>query len=349
MDRIPDIYKIVENLKEMNKVYILGMSIVFFLTLTVIFFLILITKRTLTIIHQRQISKLSKNNTLIIEQVLFSENPLSSRLVSIFLKRKIARKSLMEELLYLRKNLNGDLARRLTTFYMSSGLINDTLKKIHSSSWHIRCKGLKELGDMRMDEFAELAHMLIQNKNRFIRDEAVLCYIRLSGFDGLKFLNNYKYDISDWQQANLIHVLQAIETIPPLPIGLWLNSDNQSVRLFALRLIAHFRQCDNTLSLGLLLGNPRATIRIATLKAIGALQLFDYFPLLQEMHSTEKSLWVQAEIGKTLKIFGHEETSPSRESEETNENCKIIPLNGKMEDHGSNVETPDLTLKIKVK
>jgi hypothetical protein len=82
----------------------------------------------------------------------------------------------------------------------------------------------------------------VNHTNQYVRNEAQLGMIRLKGAAGLSFLTHLQNPLSDWQQFNLLHQLQ-LQQVGVIDVApAWLESDNSSVVVFAIRLCRVF-QC----------------------------------------------------------------------------------------------------------
>ena len=80
------------------------------------------------------------------------------------------------------------------------------------------------------------------HKNDLLRMEAQIAIVKMTGFEGLKFLNNVTYPVSEWQQLRLIEELSNHSATEFGNISEWLISENITVTNFALRLVEIYRQ-----------------------------------------------------------------------------------------------------------
>jgi HEAT repeat protein len=84
----------------------------------------------------------------------------------------------------------------------------------------------------------------VNHKNFLVRREAQIAIVKLTGFEGLEFLNVINHPISEWQQLRLIQELSGHASEKFGNISLWLQSRNESVINFALRLVEIYQQYD---------------------------------------------------------------------------------------------------------
>jgi hypothetical protein len=82
------------------------------------------------------------------------------------------------------------------------------------------------------------------SKHEFVRSEAQIAVIHLTGFNGLRFLDVITYPLTLWQQIKLLEQLKLFGKKEDLSdrIPKWLLSKNDTVVVFALRLTAEYQQ-----------------------------------------------------------------------------------------------------------
>jgi hypothetical protein len=85
-------------------------------------------------------------------------------------------------------------------------------------------------------------YRLTNADHEMVRMEAQSAIVQLYGFEGLRFLDIIDRPLSEWQQIKLLRLLARAPGILPDKIGSWLASANDSVRIFALKLVAEHHQ-----------------------------------------------------------------------------------------------------------
>jgi hypothetical protein len=187
-------------------------------------------------------SKWQKIINILIQTTIFNEADDQQIIISDgigkHLKDKAFRVVLIEELVRARKNFSGLAGKNLQSVYRQLQLDNDSLKKLDSNSWHIKAHAIQELSIMGQEDALDKIYGLTNNKNEQVRMEAQNGVVLLSGFEGLKFLDFLSYPISKWQQIKLITELGDAGSVPSSYIKRWLRSNNNSVVIFSLRLVA---------------------------------------------------------------------------------------------------------------
>ncbi|MEO8111866.1 MAG: HEAT repeat domain-containing protein [Ginsengibacter sp.] len=152
------------------------------------------------------------------------------------LKKSIFRRYVIDELIHALKNLSGASTLNLVHLYEILELNIDSFKKLHSKRWHIKAKGIQELGIMNQKKYSREIFRLTNHPNELVRNEAQCSIISLYGFSGLRFLNVAAYPISKLQQIELLNKLKGLKPKNSEGFKKWLQSSNESVVIFSLKL-----------------------------------------------------------------------------------------------------------------
>ncbi|MDB4289675.1 hypothetical protein N9887_01185 [Flavobacteriaceae bacterium] len=217
-----------------------------------------------------------------------------------YTKNKFDKSILLKTIFKIHNDMTGDIAEKLKMLYIELELVDESIKKIKSSKWHIQIIGMRELSDMRIKDVADDIGLLSLNKNEILRREAQLALVKINGFQALDFLNNLTYTLSEWQQLLLLETIQYFNenNLPPLePL---LKSENDSVVLFVLKICTIFnliRLKDNLIQL---LNHENEQLRIEAIEVIGELQITDSLAILKIKYA-ESTKPVQLKI---IELFG---------------------------------------------
>lgn len=217
---------------------------------------------------------LVKTNVLITKTIFFEAEgnepffmPINKRM-SELLKKDLFRQTLINELVVTSKNLAGVAGENLAHLYNQLGLQKDTLKKLHHFSWHKKAKAIQELAFLHQIDHSPALYKLTNHKNEYIRMEAQTSFVKFHGFDGLSFLNDITYPLSEWHQINLLTELSNIPATDFLGIDQWLKSSNDSVIIFALKLSASYHQFQLYDTIVECLKHPNARVRLQAIKCL---------------------------------------------------------------------------------
>lgn len=165
------------------------------------------------------------------------------------LREDFNRKILAQILLDLRKDVSGDIQKRLFKLYKNLGLEKDAFKKLESWRWEVVSKGILELTLMQVEEAYPFIVKFINDRRGTIRKQAEIATVTLMPRGISYFLDTTKYKISEWQQLKLLDVVRNNEDFEPPRFKAWLTSTNIHVVLFALRLIKYYNQNDANASI----------------------------------------------------------------------------------------------------
>lgn len=152
-------------------------------------------------------------------------------------KNKASHQFIISELIKLKKSFAGDAALRIVQLYEELQLLKVSLKKIQSKKWHLIAQGIQELHQMNQIQYIPLLESFADHTNEFIRNESQVGLINLKGMQGLLFLNHSKQILTDWHQMKLLNQMSNIAFEDMGNMHDWLQSKNNSVIVFALRIV----------------------------------------------------------------------------------------------------------------
>lgn len=211
----------------------------------------------------------------------------------------VARQYAIEHLIINKKAFSGMVAQNIRQLYEKLGFKQDSLEKLASRTWYTRAKGIQELSLMDQDDQLIRVYRLTNSRNELVRNEAQNAIIQWSGFKGLRFLDVVSYDISEWQQVQLLVLLKNFpaQDLPRLPH--WLMSSNATVVVFALKLADVYQQFGVKQEVEACLGNPGEAIRrqaVNTLARIGDGESADKMILQYQQETTANQLNMLAQL-----------------------------------------------------
>lgn len=173
-------------------------------------------------------------------QELMKEADMQRVLQNLF-KDRFARKVLIGELVKTINSMSGTAADNVCWFYEQAGLEKDSLERLQNGNWHVKARAIQELAALRQTKYITKIYRLTNHKHELVRSEARTAVVKLTGFEGLRFLDVISYPLTEWQHLCLLHELskqknQSFEAIPR-----WIDSPNYNVVEFALRLIEVYK------------------------------------------------------------------------------------------------------------
>lgn len=238
-----------------------------------------------------------------IDTVRFNIEQSTNVLVENFNFRKI----LTKDILSAKKNMSGKSSIFLQKLYLQLGLDQYAIKNISSKRWHIKTKAIQDLGIMGLKENLSKIYRYTNNTNELIRMEAQIAVIKLTGFEGLRFLDVINTPINDWQQIKLLNELSHVQANDFSGIEKWLHSANESVVVFALKLVRVFRRLELYKQVELCLLHQSPSVRKEAILAIEKIYTEYTAKVLLSRYEYEV-IENQITILKVIQQIGDEET-----------------------------------------
>jgi hypothetical protein len=272
----------------------IGFLVVFLLIVAAIFLYLSYKKRLF-----RKRERLKKKIYLLIEKALFYEPPSLQKTENnawmkipfkfqALLKKKLPRAVLRTEILQVQKNISGASRDNLQKLYEQLGLKQDALKKLNRfRQWYIKAEGIQELSIMNQRDCLRSIYRYVNDKNEYIRMEAQSAAINFLGFHGLRFLNIISYPLSEWQQLKLLEQLSHKPVLGFKGITAWLQSPNDSVITFALKLVRVYRCFELHDTVAKCMEHPNVEVKKSCIITLTDIYTEDTAPLLIWHYATE--------------------------------------------------------------
>ena len=146
------------------------------------------------------------------------------------------RNYMIDELIKAKSGFSGSSTSNLKLLYESLNLDVDSFGKLHELKWHTRAKGIRELGIMEQTKYRKEIFWLANDKHELVRNEAQCAMVGFFGWAGLSFLNVIEHQMSQWHQIQLLNKLTGVKADAIEEIKSWLESSNESVIMFAIKL-----------------------------------------------------------------------------------------------------------------
>ena len=191
------------------------------------------------------------------------------------------RSIIVSKLLRLRNDISGEMADAIQKLYFQSGLIAYALKRLKSKKWYVVAKGIREFTQLRVKEVNDEIVVFVNHPKREIRKEVQLYLVTLFHFDGLKFLDILQTQLSEWDQIQLLEVLQRFDEQEIPDINPWLKSKNNSVVAFALKLAKIYNQFEVKDALIELLSHQQKNIRVDAIHVLSHLHAVEAKDILK--------------------------------------------------------------------
>ena len=209
--------------------------------------------------------------------------------IKYLLKKKLAKKVLLHEFIKLKKSLSGVPGDNVQKLYEQLGLNELSRARMNSKKWHLKAKGIQELAIMNQISYSPAILSLTNHKHPMVRMEAQTAMVHLHKYKGLDFFNNCTYPVTEWHQVNLLHLLSHQPVARVHGISNWLQSDNNTVVQFTLKLIGEQNAeefCEEVVNL---LYNNNLDVRRCAILCLGEILSDQAIEGLKKHFSKEKS------------------------------------------------------------
>jgi hypothetical protein len=191
------------------------------------------------------------------------------------------RKIILSTLLKLRNEISGEIGESIDTLFVKLGLLRYSLAKLRSKKWDVVAVGISELTQFKVKGVHKIIMNNINHPMKEVRKEMQLYLVHLYGFKGLDFLNVLETSLSEWDQIQLLEILQLNNDTQIADIKPWLKSSNDSVVIFTLKLAKVYNQFEAKEELIELLNHKSLEVRINAIAALNHLNVFEAKTILK--------------------------------------------------------------------
>jgi len=147
----------------------------------------------------------------------------------------------LQKLVDSEKKFSGTAKDRIRTLFRQYDLHHEAKKKLYQKKAYLIAGGIEELTVMDSKEEATKISTFLSHPSPQVYQEAQYAMVSLKGFEGLNFLGTAKNKISEWQQLRLLLSVTSIPENSEEKITSWLQSKNDSVIIFTLKLLRKFQ------------------------------------------------------------------------------------------------------------
>lgn len=196
------------------------------------------------------------------------------------------RQILINQIIDLGVNMQGNEKMRLRDLYLDLGLKRDSLKKVYSRKWHKNIKGFRELSFMNIREANNQIIHFLNSSNKILRMEAQIALVRLSDENPYEFLDVLKQPLSVWEQIT-IHELLMQHNLSAPDFKQWFTSKNLTIVQFSLQMVARFNQLDALPGVINLLQHEDDEIRKESIRTCGELRQVEALEPMKSIYPNE--------------------------------------------------------------
>lgn len=252
---------------------------------TMIILLIIILLNRLRMEKEERLQQylMEKYQSLIIDYLFGNANPDEFRSIASDTYR---RQVLIDQMIDVSVNLKGDETKKLLSLYKHLGLDRDSITRAYDRRWHKKIKGFRELAFMNIKDANEAIYKALNSSNEILRMEAQIALVRLSDDNPFEFLSHLTRPFSLWEQITLHELIVQHEILVP-SFKKWLTSPNDTVVMFALRMIREFKQSQAEADIKNSLLHPSSSIRCLAVQVAGDLGMSSTLETLKHMYKNQ--------------------------------------------------------------
>jgi len=110
----------------------------------------------------------------------------------------------------------GDNYNKIEIFYTQIPPYRASLQKLRSKKWYIKARGIREIYQMDQEQYIKEILKERNNKNIYVRREAQIAMVVFLGWESLRFLPYLKWEMTLWQQIQIVEKLWYLYPQPDL-------------------------------------------------------------------------------------------------------------------------------------
>ncbi len=267
--------------------FLIMILILYFIVLSIVLMILVLTSRTWDAYFKRKRNRLKNNYHEIIADYLFKESN-ENIVPSILFKQgsRFRKNILIDVMLDLFNSLEGDIANKLRALYLNLRLERVSILKTKSRKWNMKVRGFQELSSIDAENAGKYIKRYLNSYNNELRSEAYIAFVRLNKDNPFGFLNLVDSYFTVWEQLK-VHAIAVKYNVTIPDFGPWLKSKNDTVILFALRMIIIYKQQETANEIKTCLKHHNPQVRELAYTAIGELNLLDLQTDLLDSYSKE--------------------------------------------------------------
>ncbi|KUJ53331.1 HEAT repeat domain-containing protein [Chryseobacterium sp. JAH] len=218
-------------------------------------------------------------------------------------KNSLFRNLFLQKLVDSEKKFSGAAKDNIKHLFENYNLQNDALKKLSQNKSHLIAGGIQELTAMNSGHSLPEISKFLTHSSPQVYQEAQYAMVNFKGFEGLHFLATIQSVISEWQQLRLLGSITHIPENSEELIKGWLESANDSVIIFTLKLIRKFQLLSVYSMITQLLTHSSTEVRVQTVQTLLSVENASTITYLIEAYP-DQPIEVRFEILKAIKSSG---------------------------------------------
>ena len=291
----------------MDAKHIFAHIIYFFVSLLVILFIVIVIYSVYAKRRGNNKKRWEDGMTDLLNEAIFAEDENELVFLDATTKKLLTnthyRQCLIDEIIKTRKVLSGSSCGALKNLYEQLALNKDSFQKISHLGWQKKAKGIQELSSMEQGKYVKDIFRLTVHENETVRNEAQCGLVSYYGFLGLRFLNVTVHPISEWQQIQLLHKLNAAKIPNAAMLKRWLSAEMESVVIFSLKLASFYNNFEVYDEAIKCLSHESVKVKLQVLEYLKKIQVDDTAEMIINEYVNDNKIFRLAVID-TLKYVG---------------------------------------------
>ncbi|MFV5692640.1 HEAT repeat domain-containing protein [Flavobacterium sp. LT1R49] len=221
-------------------------------------------------------------------------------------KKKWCKKIILNRIIFLKRNLKGDITNTSHFIYEQFDLFNHTRSLLKSKKKYLICLGMYHLEALEYNKGKNYVIPFLNHKNRTLNSSAYLTLISLEP-DNLNLLLDYPKSIFLAGEINVMNIVHQKKLPIPIKLKDWIQSKNPSIVKLGIKLMAYYNYTNETQAIVNHLKSVDEKIRHEVIVAVRQLFILDTEKILIEQFDKEDKK-NKIEILNTLASIGSEES-----------------------------------------
>lgn len=254
----------------------IGILAILILVFLFIIALLIFSFREYRIVENRQVwqNKIEDYLSRVIIEGSASQVDVDSD-IERYLRYRAFRRYFLNRLVESERKFKGTAADVLQQVFYTYKLDQEAYTLLRSRRPYLIARGIQVLKIMKVAVALPEIKSKLKDKHIRIRQEAQYAIVYFEGFDGLSFLDEISSVLSDWQQLRILTFINKLPKDANQRLIAWLNSENSSVVVFALRLIQKFKILELHERLLPLLTHVDDAVSLESIRTMFVLDVYD--------------------------------------------------------------------------
>jgi hypothetical protein len=201
-------------------------------------------------------------------------------------EKKWCKKLILNEIIFLKLNLKGEVTNTFHFLYEQFDLFDYTKNLLKSNYFYIKCIGIYQLEALEYKKGIHFITPLLNHKNKNVKSRAFLSLISLKP-KKLESIIDFSHQITITEEINIMDILHQKKTKIPSNLGQWIISENASIIKLGIKLMMFYNHTNENDTIVRLLKHSDKSIRFEAITAVKFLFIYEAESVLIEQFNYE--------------------------------------------------------------